>query len=166
MDFCRIKLIKTIQISLWPNFRFVLKSIYLQCDSSVFLSNWPLFQPIVVFYTKILFVLAPCHAAKDDIFKSNYLKIVQEAWSNVKISTCHLCYKIIFHHKHLPVTSAITDKNGDLHDRNQSSVWRGIHSLLWSPAPFVSPSLSSYLPASLISRDSGLTVSLGIGHSQ
>lgn len=95
MDYCRIKVIKTKQISLSPNFWFVLKSIYLQCDSSVFLSNRPLFQSIVVCYTKILFVLASCHAAEEDIFKSNYLKIVQEAWSNVKISTCHLCYKII-----------------------------------------------------------------------
>lgn len=42
-----------------------------------------------------LFVSGPCHAVEDDIFKSDYLKIVLEAWSNVKICTCHLSCIII-----------------------------------------------------------------------
>lgn len=59
------------------------------------LSNQPLFQPVMVLYTLILFVLDSSHAVENDIFKSSYLKIVQEAWRNVKIHTCHLCCEII-----------------------------------------------------------------------
>lgn len=62
---------------------------------NIFLSKNPLYQSVKVLHALILFVLDPFQAVEDDIFKSDYLKIVQEAWSNVKIRTCHLSHKII-----------------------------------------------------------------------